>query len=165
MAETYSVEYTNQFITRPGNKNYAYGARPRKQKITYTQVLAGAANDTILLMKVPPQSAISMFDSWLRWSTFTSGATLSLGWQAYKDQDGATQALSATGLLSAVSLTVDGAWSHGMLVVATPDDSLPVPFDEKEFNNREMVTIYATIGSQAPGVGAKLSGRICVYLP
>jgi hypothetical protein len=162
MAETYTVEYAASFVTSPRSNVYAYGVRLRKMGFTYTQVLVGAAADTILIGKLPPKSTLSMWDSWIRWATATSGATFSLGWQAYVDEDGVTQAASAAGLLSAVAMTADGGWSHGMLVVATPDDSIPV-VDEKVFNNRTPVTLYATINTQAPGVGMTFKGRLGFY--
>lgn len=165
MAEFYGTEYTNRFITRPGAKNYAYGAHSRGDDLTYTWAVAGAAADILHWTKLPMQASLHMFESYLRWETFTSGATLSLGWQAYTDMDGAVQAANAAGILNAVSLTVNGAWSHGMLVVATPDDSLPVIFGRKDFNNRTPVDIIITIGSQAPGVGAHLEGLLTYYMP
>ena len=162
MAETYSAEYTAAYITTPPGNTYAYKTRKRTLQFSYTQVLAGTAADTIVLGKLPPKATIVMWESYFRWATFTSGATLSVGWKAYKDEDGTTQALAAAGLLSAVSLTTDGAWTHGILA-STPAMSVPV-VDEKVLNNREEVTIVATIGSQAPGVGAKLSGRLAFYV-
>lgn len=164
MAETYSVEYTNAFISSPRGNNYGYQSRPRSMPVNYTQVLVGAAADTILLGKLPPHSTISMWETWFRWATATATATLSVGWKAYKDEDGATVALSAAGLLSSILLTADGGWSHGMLVVATPDDSIPV-VDDLVLNNREPVILYATIGVAAPGVGMTLKGRVHFYTP
>lgn len=164
MAETYSAQWTNAFVSSPRGNNYGFGSRKRGFFFTYTQVLAGAANDTILLVKVPPHSQINMLESWFAFDTFTATATLSVGWAAYKDEDGATVSASAAGLLSAILLTNNGSWTHGMLSVATPDDSNPVvPY--KICNNREPVTIYATIGVAAPGVGANLSGCLAVYTP
>jgi hypothetical protein len=164
MAETASVQYTNAFVSSPRGNNYGYGSRKRAFPFDYVQAANGTAADTILLVKLPPHSTVSMYESWFEWSGWTSGATLSIGWQAYKDEDGTTQALSAAGLLSAVSLTSDGAWSHGMLVIGTPDDSIPV-VGRKVFNNREQVTLYATIGTQAPGAADILNGAFCVYTP
>lgn len=164
MAETYSVQYSRSFIDSPPGNNYGYGARLRAFDIDYTQVLVGAANDTILLAKLPPYSTVDMMRSWFQFATFTDTATLSIGWAAYKDEDGATQAASAAGLLSAILLTTDGYWSHGMLVVATPDDSPPVT-PRKVFLNREPVTIYATIGVTTVGIGAILKGSLAVLTP
>jgi hypothetical protein len=161
MAETYSTQYANAFISSPRGNNYAYGRAQRPFDFDYVQVATGTAGDTILLAKLPPHSTVDMYRSWFAWSGWTSGATLSIGWQAYTDEDGAVQALSAAGLLSAVSLTADGAWAHGMLVVATPDDSNPV-VGRKVFNNRTAVTLYATVGSQAPGAADILNGSFAV---
>jgi hypothetical protein len=161
MAETLSVEYA-AIVSAPRGNVYGYGRSLRKLSINYTQVLVGAANDTILLARVPPRTTISMFDTWFRWTGFTSGATLSVGWQAYRDEDGVLVAASAAGLLSGVVLTAPGSWNGGMLIVATPDDSLPV-VDEAVLNNRSEVVIFATIGAQAPGIGAVLKGRLAIY--
>jgi hypothetical protein len=103
-----------------------------------------------------------MYHSYARWAGWTSGATFSLGWRAYKDEDRVTVAESAAGLLSAISMTNDGAWAHGMLVVATPDDSNPV-VGKKFFNNSDPVAIFATIGTQAPGAGDTLEGMLAFY--
>jgi hypothetical protein len=48
-----------------------------------------------------------------------------------------------------------------MLIVATPDDSNPV-VGRKVLNNRTPVTLYATIGTQAPGAADVLSGSFGV---
>jgi hypothetical protein len=164
MAETYSVEYLAQFVSVPRGNSYAQGSRGRSMRFTYTQVLAGAANDTILLGQLPPHSIVSPWESWVRWTNATASATLSLGHQTYRDEDGVVVAASAAGILSAVLLTAPGAWSHGLLVVATPDDSLPV-VDELVLNNRGPVTIYATIGVAAPGIGMTLRGGLRFYTP
>jgi len=162
MAETYSVDYTSQYITVPRGNVYDGGFRFRY--FGYTQAANGTAGDTILLVRLPPQSIVEMYRSWFAWAGWTSGATLSVGWKAYTDMDGVAQAASAAGLLSAVSLTADGAWSHGMLVIATPDDSNPVTAI-KDFNNRDEVILFATIGAQAPGAADTLSGSFCVRHP
>lgn len=162
MAETNSTQYAAQYVTVPRGNIYKGGFR--FIDFDYTQVANGTAADTILLVKLPPQSVLDMYRSWFQFSGWTSGATLSIGWQAYTDMDGAAVALSAAGLLSAVSLTADGAWSHGMLVVATPDDSNPV-VGRKDFNNRTEVVLYATIGTQAPGAADILNGSFCVKHP
>lgn len=163
MAIVYSVEYNAMRIAAPHGRVYAYETRKRSMPFHFlAQTAAGTAGDTWYLGTLPPRATVVMPETWIRWSTFTSGATLSVGWLAYKATDGSTTALSAAGLLSAVSLTVNGMWSHGMLVVATPDDSLPVVY-EKDFDNMGEVSLYATIGAQAPGVGAILEGRIGFY--
>ena len=162
MAETNSVQFAAQYVTVPRGNIYMGGWR--FQDFDYVQAANGTAADTIRLVKLPPQSVLDMFRSWFEWSGWTSGATLSIGWAAYTTMEGAAVAASAAGLLSVVSLSVDGAWSHGMLVVATPDDSLPV-VGRKDFNNRDEVTLYATIGTQAPGAADILNGSFCVKHP
>lgn len=160
MAEFYGSEYTTLRVqTTPGNKVYGQGFPLLSYPFHYTQVANGTAADTIVLQVLPPKSVLDMQFSRFVFSGWTSGATLSVGWKAYKDLNGATQSLSAAGLLSVISLTVDGAWVGGMLVVATPDDSAPVVW-EKDFNNSEDVVIYATIGTQAPGANDVLNGQL-----
>lgn len=160
MAETYSVEYTNAYTAATPARNL-YRGTGHAERFTYVQAANGTAGDTILLVKLPPHSMLVMWESWFQWSGWTSGATLSLGWQAYKDEDGATVSASAAGLLNAISLTADGGWSHGMLVVATPDDSVPV-VGYKIFNNKTEVVLFATIGTQAPGAADILNGSFWI---
>lgn len=164
MAETYTTQYTNAFISSPRGNNYGFGARFRTLDFDLVVAANGTAADTIGLVKIPPKCTIDMYRSWFYFSGWTSGATLSIGWEAYKDEDGATVNANATGLLNVVSMTADGAWSHGMLVVATPDDSNPVT-PRKVFNNRGMVKIYATIGTQAPGAADVLQGSFGILTP
>jgi hypothetical protein len=161
MAEFYSAQYTSSYISSPRGNVYAPKRPFNLGDFDYTQVATGTAGDTILLIKLPQHSTVDMWRSWFEWSGWTSGATLSIGWQAYVDEDGVTQAASAAGLLSAVSLTADGGWSHGMLVVATPDDSKPV-VGRKVFNNRADLTLFATIGAQAPGAADIFNGSFAV---
>jgi len=161
MAETYSVEWTAGFISSPRGNFPGYHFDPKY--FTYVQAATGTAADTILLRQLPPHCALDMYLSWFAFSGWTSGATLSIGWKAYKDEDGTTQAASAAGLLSAVVMTGGGAWVQGMLVVATPDDSIPV-VGMKVFNNREPVTIFATIGTQAPAATNVLNGMLACYV-
>ena len=164
MATFYSVEYGRAYESTPAGSNYAWGSALRTKDFTYVQAANGTAADTINLVKLPPYSTLDMFRTWFEWSGWTSGATLSIGWRAYVDADGAAVALSAAGLLSAIAMTVDGAWVNGMLVVATPDDSLPV-VGRKVFNNKTEVTIYATIGTQAPGAADIFNGSIGFKTP
>lgn len=161
MAEFYSVQWTNAYISSPRGNNYADVRSQRPLDFDYVQAATGTAGDTILLRRLPPHGLIDMWRSWFQFSGWTSGATLSIGWQAYTDEDGVLQPASAAGLLSAVSMTADGAWAHGMLVVATPDDSIPV-VGRKVFNNRTSVVLFATIGSQAPGAADVLSGSFAI---
>lgn len=158
MAEFYSAEYTIYHGTPIGGKVFGGFIGKRCQKFTYTQVATGTAADTILLITLPPKSILLMSDTRITFAGWTSGATLSLGWKAYTDVDGATVALSAAGLLSVVSMTTDATWLNGTLVMGTSDDSVPVVW-EKDFNNASEVVIYATIGTQAPGAADTLEGR------
>lgn len=164
MAETYSTQFTNAYRSVPTGRNYADESSLKRKKFDYTQVLAGAANDTILLCKMPPLAEVIMIASAFWWTTFTATATIDIGWQAYKDANGVTQAASAGGLISGVVLTTASTWAHGMLLTATPDDSNPV-VQVKMFNNREEVTLFATIKVAAPGVGATLSGFFAMLTP
>ena len=160
MAETYSVEYTAGFISSPRGNFLGYHFDPKY--FTYVQAANGTAADTILLRQLPPHCAVDMFLSWFSFSGWTSGATLSVGWKAYKDEDGVTVAASAAGLLSAVVMTGGGAWAQGILVVSTIASSAPV-VGLKVMNNREPVTIFATIGTQAPAATNVLNGMIACY--
>lgn len=164
MAETASVQYVRSFTASPPGNNYGYGARPRHFDFDYVQAANGTAADTILLCKLPPLATVDMWRSWFEFSGFAGGATLSIGWQAYTDIDGVPVVLSATGLLSAVPIDADGGWSHGMLVVGTPNDSVPV-VGRKVFNNRSAVTLFATINTTAPGAADILNGSFCVKTP
>lgn len=155
MAEFYSVEYTKQIQAGTiGDKIYTYGHGLYLYPFTYTQVANGAIADTIVLARLGPKSKIDMQFSRFVFAGWTAGATLSVGWKAYKDLDGVTQALNATGLLSAISMTTDGAWKGGILIAAV---SNPVVW-YKDFNNASEVVIFATIGTQAPGAADTLSG-------
>src|SRR5919109_4379290 len=98
MAETYTTEYTNAFISSPRGNNQGYQLLPLF--FNYTHAANGTAGDTILIRKLPPHALLDMYGSWISFSGWTSGATFSLGWQAYKDEDGTTQSASATGLLN-----------------------------------------------------------------
>ena len=165
MAETYSVEYQALYRSSPPGHSYAIGAHPRLWEFSYTQVLAGASADTILLgMKLPPQTTFYVIEGAFEWATFTATATLDLGWQAYTDVDGVVQVADADGLIDGLLLTTDSTWSKGMLLTATPDDSKPV-VNRKVFNNRDPVPIFATIGVAAPGVGATLHGHFMFKTP
>ena len=165
MAETYSVEYQALYRSSPPGHSYAIGAHPRFWEFSYTQVLAGTAADTILLgMKLPSQTTFYPIEGAFEWTSFTATATLDLGWQAYVDMEGVTQAASAGGLMTGLLLTTASTWSKGMLLTATPDDSKPV-VNRKVFNNRDPVTIFATIGVAAPGIGATLNGHFMFKTP
>lgn len=163
MAETMSVQVAAGFSGGPRGNFQAVKATP--YYVNWLGAATGTAGDTIWIRQLPPGSGIDLFSSWFQWSGFTSGATLSLGWKAYKDMDGVVQAASPAGLLSAISLTAAGAWSGGMLVIATPDDSLPAfAAGLKLFNNREPVDLIVTIGAQAPKLNDVLNGRLEVVV-
>lgn len=165
MAIFESIEYARVNTTIPPGTNYAWGARPRQGYFSYVQVANGNIGDEINLMRLDCQrTVVEMFRTWLAWSAWTAGATFSLGWRAYTDMDGAAVVASAAGLLSGVALDVAGAWSHGMLVVATPNDSLPV-VNIKAFNNRTPVVIYATINATAPAAADTFEGSIGYVTP
>ena len=166
MAETYSAQYT---IARrnapPTTRNYADGSALKIYQWTYTQVLAGAANDTILLTVLPPFATLLMLSSAWQWDTFTATATLDLGWQAYTlDSDGSTVAADEDGLLDGLVLTTDSMWAAGVLLTATLDDFKPIVY-RKVFGNRSEVTLYATIKIAAPGIAANLNGYFAVVTP
>lgn len=165
MAETVSLEYAQAYNNPLPPRNYAYGAAGRIIPFNCPAApLVGAAADTILLCKLPAQATLYMIQSYVEWSVFTATATLDIGWRAYTDVNGTPVAASAGGLLTALLLTTASIWSQGMLLTATPDDFKPV-VSRKVFNNRDEVTIFATIGVAAPGVGSLLSGAFVVVTP
>jgi len=164
MAETYSTQWSNAYITRPSGHNYAYGARGRVLPFDYTQVLVGTIADTILLGKLPPQSTLLMLESAFWFTTFTATATIDIGWAAYTDVDGVAVVADPDGLIDGVLLTTASTWAGGMLLLSTPDDSAPIT-NRKVFNNRDEITIFATILIAAPGVGATLNGYFNYITP
>lgn len=162
MAETYSTEYASLFNSAPAVKTMYTRHNPRTEPFTYTQVLAGTAADTCLLAKLPPKSMLLLPSSTFYFAGFTSGMTLSIGWQAYTDVNGATVAASATGLFNAADVSNGVGMLHGgMQTAATPDDENPVVGAiMKDFNNRSSVVIFATFGAQVPGANAVLNGYL-----
>ena len=162
MAETYSLEYTNLYVTKPPVKTVRQSVALRVMPFTYTQVLAGTAEDTCVIAQLPPFSQLYLPSCVFYHAGFTSGMTLSVGWKAYTDADGVVQALSATGLFNAADVSNGTGMLHGGLdSVATPDDFNPVASAiMKDFNNKSAVDIYVTFGAQVPGASAVLSGYL-----
>jgi hypothetical protein len=156
MAETYSTQYNLLRVVSPRGKVAREAVLVRPKKADYTQVLVGTAADTVVLQVLPPQSALDMVLSWIYFTGFTAGMTLSLGWRAYKKTDGTIATASATGLYNVADVSNGtGILTGGMQAVATPDDNLPeVRF--KDFDNAEDVILFATFGTQAPGANAVL---------
>ena len=158
MAEVYSAEYTATRIVSPRQKISRSAVLVRKKPFNYTHVATGTTNDTLVLEVLPPQSALDVVASWIRFTGHTSTVTLSIGWKAYKDTKGVIQAASATGIYNAVPISNNtGVLGGGMLVVGTPDDALPAVY-YKDFDNAEEVVIFATYGTAAPGNGAVIQG-------
>jgi hypothetical protein len=126
------------------------------------QVLAGTAADTVVLQQLPPFSQLYLPSCVFYFAGFTSGMTLSVGYKAYTDADGVVQALSATGLYSAVAVSNGtGMISAGMLTIATPDDANPVVGAIMiDFRNSTPVDIFATFNTQVPGANAVLKGYL-----
>lgn len=162
MAETASTEYTNLYITKPPVKTQRQHVWTRVEPFSYTQVLAGTAADTCLLAQLPPYSMLLLPSCVFYFSGFTSGMTLSIGWQSYVDKDGVTQAASATGLFNAAAVSNGTGMLHGgVITLSTLDDTNPVASSiAKDFANQTPVVIYATFGAQAPGANAVLSGYL-----
>ena len=166
MAETYGAEYTALYITKPAAKTLRQSVWLRGSPFSYTQVLAGTAADTCVIVQLPPYSMLDLVTSWMKGSGFTSGMTLSLGWKAYVDGDGVTQALSATGLYNALDVSNTAFAIQGaMNVNSTPDDAITemAALGYKNFNNSSPVDLYLTFGSQVPGAAATVNG-IFYYL-
>lgn len=165
MAETYSTEWTNLYRTSPVVKTMYMSRDMGFRPFTYTQVLGGAAADTVLLAKLPAKSMLLLPSCVFYFAGFTAGMTLSVGWAAYTDVDGAAVAANATGLFSAADISNGTGMLHGgMQTVATPDDENPVAAAiMRDFNNRDEVTIFGTFNTQAPGANAVLNGYL-VYV-
>lgn len=160
MANLFSTEWTASYIASPPGNVYGYKSRLRLMEFTFpAATAAGTAGDIWFLGKIPPKATVTMFRTAFGWTGFTTGATLSIGWEAYRDEDGLQVAANAAGLLSAMSLTVAGLWNGGALLVPTPDDFLPV-VTRRAFNNKGEVALFATIGAQAPGIGATMNGEV-----
>jgi hypothetical protein len=162
MAETYSTEYTNLYITKPVVKTARQNVGMRVLPFNYTQVLAGTAADTVVLQQLPPMSQLYLPSCVFYFAGFTSGMTLSVGWKAYTDVDGVVQALSATGLFSASDVSNGVGMLHGgMQTAATPDDENPVVGAIMlDFRNATPIDIFATFNSQVPGASAVLKGYL-----
>jgi hypothetical protein len=162
MAETYSSEYTSLYISKPAGKVQRQHVFSRCQPFNYTQVLAGTAADTMVFAQLPPFSLLDLVASWFAGAGFTSGMTLSIGWKAYKDQDGVVQAASATGLYNASDVSNSTfVLTGGMQAQSTPDDSITeMTVRMKDFRNIEGVDLFATWGSQVPGAAATLQGML-----
>ena len=162
MAETYSVEYTNLYITKPPVKTMRQSVWMRVLPFTYTQVLAGTAADTVVLGQLPPFSQLFLPSCVFYFAGFTAAMTLSVGWKAYVDAQGVTQALSATGLFNAADVSNGVGMLHGgMQSAATPDDENPVVGAiMKDFNNSTPVDIFATFNGQVPGASAVINGYL-----
>lgn len=156
MAETFGLEYTALYVTKPVAKTQRQHVFPRELPATYTQVLAGAAADTVVMQQLPPYSMLDMVMTWVYGTGFTSGMTLSLGWKAYTDMDGAVQAASATGLYNAVAVSnTTFVLNGGMFAQTTPAVAIPV-VRLKDFRNVTPVDLFATFNTQAPGAAAVL---------
>lgn len=158
MAETYGLEYTNLYITKPAAKTQRNHVWLRGMPFNYTQVLAGTAADTVVLAQLPPFSMLDCVASWVYGTGFTAGMTLSIGWKAYTDKDGVVQAASAAGIFSAADVgNATFVLTGGLQAQATPDDEIPA-VRLKDFANMTPVDIYATFGAQVPGANAVLQG-------
>jgi hypothetical protein len=162
MAETYSLEYTNLYITKPVVKTARQRIPMTVLPFSYTQVLAGTAADTVVLQQLPPFSQLYLPSCVFYFAGFTSGMTLSIGWKAYTDADGVVQAASATGLFNAAAVSNGTGMLHGGLIsLATPDDTNPIAASiAKDFRNATPVDIFATFNAQVPGAAAVLSGYL-----
>lgn len=162
MATTYSAEYTALHITKPAARTNHTGVGMRVLEFTYTQVLAGTAEDVCYLRQLPPFSTLYVPSCVFYHEGFTSGMTLSIGWGAYTDKDGVLQAASATGLINAADVSNGTGMLHGGLdSVATPDDFNPVATSIlKRFDNMTPIDIIATFGAQVPGAAAILNGYL-----
>jgi hypothetical protein len=165
MAETYSEQYQALYITKPPAKTQRIGVSPKVVWFSYSQVLAGTAEDTVLLAQLPPYSMLDLIQSWISGEGHTNGMTLSVGWQSYTDIDGVVQVASATGLYNAADVSdTTFVLTGGLQATATPDDQIPVIASRlKDFRNITPVVLFATFGGQVPSVTGELRGVFVYY--
>jgi hypothetical protein len=166
MAETYSTEYTNLFITKPPVKTQGLSVHPKVFPFAYSQVLAGDIGDTCVIAQLPPFATLDMVKSWISGEGFTATVTLSMGWKAYTDRDGVVQALSATGLMNVADVTdTTFVLTAGMNSNdGTFDDHIPVIASRlKAFHNVTPIDIYVTFGTAVPGLTGELVGVLYYY--
>jgi hypothetical protein len=161
MAETFSLEYSQLYVTKPVAKVQRQHVWQRGLVFNYTQVLAGTIGDTCVIAQLPPFTLLDLVASWMKGSGFTAAMTLSLGWKAYTDKDGILQPASATGLYNALDVSnTSFVVTGGANQSATPDDALTEmsALGYKDFQNQSPVDLVVTFGAAAPGVNATVHG-------
>jgi hypothetical protein len=158
MATTYSDQYFQIYIKTPPAK--APPQRGHTLRVTYTQQLAGAVNDTCFLQQLPPFSCLDLMTSWLRGRGFTSGMLLSLGWGAYLDNDGVRQPANPVGLYDSALVgntawILSGGWKVTLASTHALNEMTATPMIE--FRNKTAIDLFATFGV-LPGAGASMMG-------
>ena len=82
---------------------------------SHTQQVVGDANSVIVLFRTPTgRSRFLSFQSWFRHSAWGTARLVSLGWLAYVDEYGATQAQNLTAIASALDLAASGTKHVGL---------------------------------------------------
>lgn len=118
-----STQYANQIAVPPVymEAEQFYG-KLRVFKFNHTQSGAGDATSTVNFVKLPPGKVmLCAAQSNVKFSAFGASRTFSIGYAAYKLQDGTAQAASAAAITSAadvsaaVSLTPGAALADGTL--------------------------------------------------
>lgn len=159
MAETYSAEYTTLYRTTPPGNLYGYRANYSGLPFTVAHTANGAANDTSLLVKVPPKSRIVVPLSWVRFVGFGANTTVDIGYKAYYDVNGVLVPEDADALVDGLVVSTDGTWVGGSAIVTTAFAGI------LDLNNRDEVTLFATYLTTAPGTGDVLSGAFTLWNP
>lgn len=117
--------------------------------INHTEVVAGDATSVQRLQWIPPGTYRLHRDlSFVRFSAFGAGRTLSIGWEAYQDKDGVTVAASAAGLCSAVDVSAVGVTNVG-IAIAT---------GYKDFESKGGIWISSTVAVATIPAGATIDG-------
>jgi hypothetical protein len=88
--------------------------------------------------------------SFIRFSAFGAGRTLSIGWEAYLDKDGTTVAASAAGLNSAADVSAAGVLNVGTVITV----------GYKDFESRNGIWISSTVAVATIPVGATIDGML-----
>jgi hypothetical protein len=132
-----STQYGNQIAIPPVymEAEQFYG-KLRVLKFNFTQAGAGSAASVAQLLRLPAGKVmLCAGQSQIKTSAFGASRTLSLGYAAYKLQDGTTQAASAAAISSAVDVSAAIAWTPG---AALADGTLT-------FTSRAGVLLIATV--------------------
>lgn len=150
-----STEYGNSIATpivksTPDVEN----GRVQCAFFTHAQSGAGDATSSVAIAKLPPGKVRLLAHTsyaYVNWTTMS--ATLDLGWDAYVEPDGTSQAASVNGIDDGVSVETAGIINFGSALNATGRTKL--------FESREGVVIRASSTDTAIADGDDLVG--CLF--